>query len=382
MRCACALSRLPPAANGVALGCAGLATVAATCADLGLVPHSAALQDVLLSVTLATVCAYIVKTITAPRIVLAELSHPRKCPGLGAFSMCLMFVAAWAEGGQEGSSGLALLSVATVLATVVGACHWRQSWRLRLPLEPTAFPADVSLGLVPIIGSKVGMLPAARDAAFWLAFANAVVITPPVVVRLARSRQPADPGIWPLCAPWALLAAAWHASDSGRSTPEAFGVGLSIFAILMLGLTIFFAALRARAIARTFFAPAWANFTFPTCTCSVATLRLAHRVSSPALLVLGGCLGVAAATVVLTVLALTVVHLPAWLQGRKRPCSGGGGGGAGGGDGSSGAQASAPRPGAESDQRRILSESCQSSSSPSDSPIPAASGAATGVEYV
>jgi len=65
----------------------------------------------------------------------------------------------------------------------------------------------------------------------------------------------------------------------------------------MLGLTLCFAALRARAIARTFFSPAWANFTFPTCTCSVATLRLAHRVSSPALLVLGGCLGVAAATV-------------------------------------------------------------------------------------
>ena len=38
-----------------------------------------------------------------------------------------MFVAAWAEGGQEGSFGLALLSVATVLATVVGACHWRHS---------------------------------------------------------------------------------------------------------------------------------------------------------------------------------------------------------------------------------------------------------------
>ena len=379
MRCACALSRLPPAVNGVALGCAGLATVAATCADLDLVLRTAALQDVLLSITLAVVCAYIVKTISAPRTVLAELLHPRKCPGLGAFSMCLMFVAAWAEGGQEGSFGLALLSVATILATVVGACHWRQSWRLRLPLEPTAFPADVSLGLVPIIGAKVGMAPAARDAAFWLAFANAVVITPPVVVRLARSRQPADPGIWPLCAPWALLAAAWHASDSGRSTPEAFGVGLSIFAILMLGLTTGFAALRARAIARTFFSPAWANFTFPTCTCSVATLRLAHRVSSPALLVLGGCLGVVAATVVLSVLAITVVHLPAWLQGRERPCSGGGGG-AGGGDGSSGAQASAPRP--DSDQRRILSESCQSSSSPSDSPIPAASGAATGVEYV
>ena len=104
--------------------------------------------------------------------------------------------------------------------------------------------------------------------------------------------------------------------------------------------------------------------------------------SSPALLVLGGCLGVAAATVVLTVLALTIVHLPAWLRGRERPCSSGGGGGAGGGDGSSGAQASAPRPGVDSDQRRILSEGCQSSSSPSDSPIPAASGAATGVEYV
>jgi hypothetical protein len=314
--------------------------------------------------------------------VLAELLHPRKCPGLGAFSMCLMFVAAWAEGGQEGAFGLALLSLATVLATIVLACHWLQSVRLRLPLEPTAFPADVSLGLVPIVGSKVGMLPAARDAAFWLAFANAVVITPPVVYRLARSRQPANPGIWPLCAPWALLAAAWHASDGGRSTPEAFGVGLSIFAILMLGLTSAFAALRARAIARTFFSPAWANFTFPTCTCSVATLRLAHRVSSPALLVLGGCLGVAAATVVLTVLALTIVHLPAWLRGRERPCSSGGGGAAGGGDGSSGAQGSAPRPGADSDQRRILSESCQSSSSPSDSPIPAASGAATGVEYV
>ena len=151
----------------------------------------------------------------------------------------------------------------------------------------------------------------------------------------------------------------------------------------MLGLTTVFAALPARAIARTLFSPAWANFTFPTCTCSVATLRLAHRVSSPALLVLGGCLGVAAATVVLTVLALTIVHLPAWLQGRERPCSSGGGGSAdGGGDGSSGAQASAARTGADSDQRRILSESCQSSSSPSDSPIPAASGAATGVEYV
>jgi hypothetical protein len=148
----------------------------------------------------------------------------------------------------------------------------------------------------------------------------------------------------------------------------------------MLGLTFVFAALRARAIARTFFSPAWANFTFPTCTCSVATLRLAHRVSSPALLVLGGCLGVAAATVVLTVLALTVVHLPAWLQGRERPCSSGGGGAASGGDGSSGAQGSAARP--DSDQRRILSEGCQSSSSPSDSPIPAATGAATGVEYV
>jgi hypothetical protein len=173
MRCDCALSRLHPAVNGVALGCAGLATVAATCADLGLVPRSTALQDVLLSVTLAVVCAYIVKALTAPRAVLAELLHPRKCPGLGAFSMCLMFVAAWAEGGQEGSFGLALLSVATILATVVGSCHWRQSVRLRLPLEPTAFPADVSLGLVPIIGSKVGMAPAARDAAFWLAFANA-----------------------------------------------------------------------------------------------------------------------------------------------------------------------------------------------------------------
>ena len=379
MRCDCALSRLPPAVNGVALGCAGLATVAATCADLGLVPRAAALQDVLLSVTLAVVCAYIVKTITAPRAVLAELLHPRRCPGLGAFSMCLMFVAAWAEGGQEGAFGLALLSVATVLAAVVGACHWLQSVRLRLPLEPTAFPADVSLGLVPIVGSKVGMLPAARDAAFWLAFANAVVITPPVVFRLARSRQPANPGIWPLCAPWALLAAAWHASDGGRSTPEAFGVSLSIFSILMLGLTFVFAALRARAIARTFFSPAWANFTFPTCTCSVATLRLAHRVSSPALLVLGGCLGVAAATVVLTVLALTIVHLPAWLQGRERPCSGGGGvAGDGGGEGSSSSQGSAPRPGADSDQRRIL----PSSSSPSDSPVPAASGAATGVEYV
>ena len=96
---------------------------------------------------------------------------------------------------------------------------------------------------------------------------------------------------------------------------------------------------------------------------------------------LGGCLGVAAATVVLTVLALTIVHLPAWLQGRERPCSSGGGVSSGG-DGSSGAQASAPRPGADSDQRRILSESCQSSSSPSDSPIPAASGTGTGVEYV
>ena len=36
----------------MALGCAGLATVAATCADFGLVPRAAALQDVLLRLNL------------------------------------------------------------------------------------------------------------------------------------------------------------------------------------------------------------------------------------------------------------------------------------------------------------------------------------------
>ena len=235
MRCDCALSASSPAVNGVALGCAGLATVAATCADLGLVPiraaGCAALGDAGRRVRIHRQNHH-----RAARVLAELLRHPRRCPGLGAFSMCLMFVASvgrrrpgrriWARaalGGDRvgGRRGCVPLAAERALAAAARA-H-------RIPgrRQPRPRPNRRVEGRHAARGARRCLLARLCECCGDHATRR---------VRLARSGQPANPGIWPLCAPWALLAA-WHASDAGRSTPEAFGVGLSIFAILMLGLT-------------------------------------------------------------------------------------------------------------------------------------------------
>jgi hypothetical protein len=253
--------------------------------------------------------------VVAPRLVCSELLDPHRAPGLGAFCMCCMMLASWPlspVSGQE--TGLVCLSVAAIAALTVTSCHLWQSHRRALPLEPSNFPANVSVGLVPIIGAQVGMPSAVRDAFFWLGIVLATLITPKVVRHLCRSpRLVANPSVWPLSAPWALLSAAWHASDGGARTPEAFGYALGIVAFTMLLLTAAFAAVRARAIASTYFSPPWAMFTFPTCTNAVSLLRCAGRTGSTALLIAAVALSLAAAAIVLAVFGLTLCHLPGWL---------------------------------------------------------------------
>ena len=334
-------SRLPPGAIGTALGLGGLSTLIDTCIGLELhrdgrgmyLAHGSHLglglsrslsadpslstvlpaefhvvHRVLLFFVLLASLAYACKTIFAPLTVLSELLDPRKSPSLGALAMCGMLLSPW-------PLGAAWLPLPTCGALLVTACHLEQSRRHKLPLEPSSFAANVSIGLFPIVGTHAGFAAPARDACFCLALLLSVVTTPPVLLHLARSRaHVADPSIWQLAAPWALLAAGWHVSDGGARTPAALGTLLCSLALALLALTAGLTVLRARPIAETFFTPIWAAFTFPTCTSATALLHYAARLRSPALALGGLTLAAAAAVAVFAVAGLTAWHLPGWLR--------------------------------------------------------------------
>ena len=101
---------------------------------------------VLLSVTLAKVRVHSSRAIATPFYFTEDLARENVL--VSARSPCDMNVRRGVGRGEDRrrvqAQGLALLSVATVLATVVRARHWRHpSWRLHRLLDLPAFPADV-----------------------------------------------------------------------------------------------------------------------------------------------------------------------------------------------------------------------------------------------
>lgn len=356
-------ARLPPAINGVALGLGGLAnliapfwkTVRREWAGLGAdAAAPPAIRQVLLCVVACFVAAYGVKACHSPRLLAQEARDPKRAPGLGALSMCCMILSTWPIGAASQPLGLVCLYVSwagcalvTFLYLYQGAAPRgrrsnpraraarpsRPTARPTAPLVPTAystsrwlsvdpscFPATVSMGLVPVAGTALGMSPVARDVAMWAGTAIALVLTPLVACNLARSRAfAAAPVVWPLTAPWALLSTAWYASDGGARSPRALGYALPILTTVFLALTVLFTALRAKPIAKGFFNPAWAMFTFPTASTAAATLLFsgflaAEGAEGTGMAVYAVVLSAAAAAIVLTVAALALYHVRGWVE--------------------------------------------------------------------
>ena len=250
-----------------------------------------------------------------PAIVFGELLHPRSAPGLGAFCMCCMMLAPWPLGAISHTLGVVWLALAAGATLALTTVFLVQSYRHHLPLEPSNFPATVSIGLLPLMAAKLEVPPAIGDSALALGIVLATAITPAVVCRLCASRtHVADPSVWPLAAPWALLSAAWHSTDGGVRTPPELGTALALISLTLLIATIGFAAARSRAIRGSFFSPSWAMFTFPTCTNAISLMRFADRLHSSPLVYVSRFVAAAAVAVSLTVAILTYVHLPRWMR--------------------------------------------------------------------
>jgi len=330
------------------------------------------------------VTTYAAKAVMHPRrVFVAELLDPHRAPGLGAWCMCNMMLASWPIAPISHTLALLWLALAAGAALAVTATHLTTSYRKGVPLEPSNFPATVSIALFPIICAKLLARPqptadsgkcdgaslshcmdaldpeisradptlsTLRDLAFFLGLVLATALTPPVVRRLCASRtHTANPSIWPLMAPWALLSAAWYtlAQANQRNSPEFVGAACALLAVVMMSSTLGFACVRRHAIRATFFSPQWAFFTFPTCTNAISLLRYARRNTccwdprsrdaqewqpDAHLLLLGGLpplawLGVLlcaiASIVSISVALLTLAHLPRWLrQGGDAPSGG------------------------------------------------------------
>eukprot|EP00310_Coccolithus_braarudii_P013611 CAMPEP_0183337212 /NCGR_PEP_ID=MMETSP0164_2-20130417/4950_1 /TAXON_ID=221442 /ORGANISM="Coccolithus pelagicus ssp braarudi, Strain PLY182g" /LENGTH=417 /DNA_ID=CAMNT_0025506879 /DNA_START=128 /DNA_END=1381 /DNA_ORIENTATION=+ len=319
------LLRLPPATCGLALGLCGLGSLLRTLAsDVGGLPLPGDfLCWLMLGIVAPIITIFSLRIGLNPSAALAEALDVRIAPAYGAYSMTLMYLSAWPVGALSSAGGLALLYAASTLATAVQLTYLAQHLsaaaykRNQISLAPSCFPATVSCGLVPIIGAELHMSTAVRDVAFVLGFLVASCLTPIAIRNLvASAKHAASAEVWPLTAPWALLSVAWFVSDGGTRTPRGLGTVLPSISIAMFALTLAFAIRRRRAIARTFFAPAWVMFTFPSCTTSVSMLHMARRY--PALR--GAVLTISACTVlvVASTSILFACKLPTWIMDHQR----------------------------------------------------------------
>jgi tellurite resistance protein TehA-like permease len=208
-----AMSRVPAEVGGIALNLAGLSAWIVAMADLEprLQPVCSPAVDAVVGLCVALLVLSLLKLLSVPAQVRAELLDPRPCGAHGALLMALSNACAHAS---KFSAQAALQAVYIAGALQAAMVFWflGRAWQLCSPAVPVWYPPTVGVGMAGIAGSQTGMSPPLQQAFFYASAALCLAEWPWITARLLRDdRAAAAPSVFIHAAPFSLVALTYMA---------------------------------------------------------------------------------------------------------------------------------------------------------------------------
>jgi len=289
--CCSRLAELPPSISGIGLGSVGLAGALRLAGSLYALPFLTTMSIPLFLLSSVYITVSMLRSLSHPSICADEFSEASTASGYGALAMalCLLFAALAKQYSNNqaiyliGTIGVYFGSIIQIVSMVlfIKVC-WVQK---NLP-EPFWFPPTVSFAIIGWTGVSIGMPRILVELSFWGGVLVTFFVLPVAAFRTVwyPHRVATNPSVAILQAPASFVAVAWfNIKGSHWLSFDSNNILISVlFATSTAAflLTIFCVLRRFRYICGVGFSHAWASFTFPSMSTTIAALFYAQHHTS------------------------------------------------------------------------------------------------------
>ena len=284
------LAELPPSISGIGLGSVGIAGALRLAGSLYTLPFLTTMSIPLFVLSSVYIIVSMLRSLSHPSICADEFSEASTASGYGALAMalCLLFAALAKQWSNNqviyliGTIGVYFGSVIQLVSMVlfIKVC-WVQK---NLP-EPFWFPPTVSFAIIGWTGVSIGMPRILVELSFWGGVLVTLFVLPVAAFRTIwyPHRVATNPSVAILQAPASFVAVAWfNIKGSHWLSFDSNNILISVlFATSTAAflLTVFCVLRRFRYICGVGFSHAWASFTFPSMSTTIAALFYAQHTS-------------------------------------------------------------------------------------------------------
>mmetsp|Transcript_33247 Transcript_33247/g.33734 ORF Transcript_33247/g.33734 Transcript_33247/m.33734 type:complete len:387 (+) Transcript_33247:258-1418(+) len=286
--CGSRLAELPPSISGIGLGSVGLAGALRLAGSLYALPFLTTMAIPLFLLSSFYIAVSMLRSLCHPIMCSNELAQASTASGYGALAMalCLLFAALAKQQWHNnqliyliGTIGVYFGSVIQVVSMVL---FFKACWIHKNLPEPFWFPPTVSFAIIGWNGVVIGMPRILVELSFWGGVLVTIVVLPVAAFRTVwyPHQVATNPSVAILQAPASFVTVAWfNIQGSHWLSFESNDILISVlFAASTVAflLTLICILRRCRYICGVGFSHAWASFTFPSMSTTIAALFFAQ----------------------------------------------------------------------------------------------------------